>query len=407
MNSFTHKRLLLILGFVGAFIFPVQAFGQTSRVDPCNESGTPDRPTLTKQTNIQSSEAKEARPCAAENSTVPGKVSTDLLIKFEGLANLGERELRREISERRIAMPADTIHPLEIANASKAIQEILVARGYTHAEVSARVEQVDPPSHSLIFVIKEGPRIKVADYRFEGNRVFSTTELTEAFSQCTSQYGQGYYNPEVFEYCRRRVDNHMRSRGYLQSRLEDPKIEETANGLVITSTVSEGVLFRVARIEFEGARLFSSDELRSMFPLTIGDIANGELISKWLYETLKGRYGELGYIQYSPDVTPEYLVDERTGEGRVSFHIMIDEGNQFKIRNISFDGTDLRREQLLPLLLIHDGQVYSQKLFEKSINALNDTGLFETIDKDKDVDFRSDEEEGLIDLVIKLRTKSD
>ena len=57
------------------------------------------------------------------------------------------------------------------------------------------------------------------------------------------------------------------------------------------------------------------------------------------------------------------------------------------------------------MLLIHEGDVYNASLYEKSINNLNNSGLFEFVDKDKDADFSTDEEEGLVDITIKLKGK--
>jgi outer membrane protein assembly factor BamA len=53
-------------------------------------------------------------------------------------------------------------------------------------------------------------------------------------------------------------------------------------------------------------------------------------------------------------------------------------------------------------LLIRKGDIFSQRSSEKSLDQLNDTERFEFIDKDKDTDFRTSEEERLVDIVIKI-----
>ena len=55
-------------------------------------------------------------------------------------------------------------------------------------------------------------------------------------------------------------------------------------------------------------------------------------------------------------------------------------------------------------MLVRAGDVFNQELFEKSVNELNETGLFEMIDKDKDTDFRTDEEETLLDITVRLKS---
>ena len=55
--------------------------------------------------------------------------------------------------------------------------------------------------------------------------------------------------------------------------------------------------------------------------------------------------------------------------------------------------------------LLPHSSVFNQRLFEESVNKLNETGLFEFVDKDKDADFRTNVEEGLLDIAIKLTRK--
>ena len=57
------------------------------------------------------------------------------------------------------------------------------------------------------------------------------------------------------------------------------------------------------------------------------------------------------------------------------------------------------------MMLIHDCDVYNSSLYEKSIDNLNNSGLFEFVDKDKDADFRANEEERWVEITIKLKRK--
>ncbi|MGH9902853.1 MAG: BamA/TamA family outer membrane protein, partial [Pyrinomonadaceae bacterium] len=50
----------------------------------------------------------------------------------------------------------------------------------------------------------------------------------------------------------------------------------------------------------------------------------------------------------------------------------------------------------------NEGDVYDQSLFEFSVLRLNQLGFFDPIDKDKDADFRTDEEQGLVDINVKV-----
>jgi len=52
--------------------------------------------------------------------------------------------------------------------------------------------------------------------------------------------------------------------------------------------------------------------------------------------------------------------------------------------------------------LLNEGDIYNQSAWEYSIIKLNQLGYFEPIDKDKDADFRTNEEEATVDLNLKV-----
>jgi len=121
-----------------------------------------------------------------------------------------------------------------------------------------------------------------------------------------------------------------------------------------------------------------------------------------MYEDLKAIYGDKGFIQYTAEIDPTFHSDPGAAEGIVDFKLFIEEGPRFRIRKISFKGGDLLESDLRQLLLVREGDVYSQKSFEESIRRINEMGWFNRVDKDKDVDYRTNEEEKLVDVVIKL-----
>src|SRR5437660_12029610 len=54
---------------------------------------------------------------------------------------------------------------------------------------------------------------------------------------------------------------------------------------------------------------------------------------------------------------------------------------------------------------MNEGDIYNQNTFEFSVIRLTQQGYFNPIDKDKDVDFRTNEEEGTVDVTVKVAEK--
>jgi outer membrane protein insertion porin family len=249
------------------------------------------------------------------------------------------------------------------------------------------------------------PRLEVAEIRFEGNRVFSASMLTAKMKQCIASFQKDDPNilrSEVFDYCLHGMANYERSQGYLQARFGEPKKQQVGQALVVTIESTEGILYRVGNLEIEGAVHLPEAEIHKMLGMNRGDIASGEKIAKTFYEDVKAIYGDRGFIQYTAEIEPTFNSEPGAAEGVVDFKIIVDEGKQFTLRNISFKGDNLPESEVKQLLLVREGDVYSQKSFEESIRRINETGWFNRVDKDKDVDYRTNEEEKLVDIVIKL-----
>src|SRR5215204_1050293 len=218
------------------------------------------------------------------------------------------------------------------------------------------------------------------------------------------------------------VDNYMRSKGYLQARHGEPRVESVGprrtgfpilplpflssvdEGLRVTVPILEGKVYRLGEFKVEGNSIFSEDQIRAVIGLKPGDVANGERIGKSLQEDLKKAYGSQGFIQYEYDVEPTFHdspTDPKAGTADFVFTII--EGKQFTLRRLEFLGNTFTRDNVLRReVLINEGDIYNQNMFEYSVIRLNQLGYFNPIDKDKDVDRRTNDEEATVDLSLKV-----
>ena len=415
MNRLPFKMIHIWLVM---FAFCSITLCQTNRstpVIPCPGDDSPGRPTLKRRqpipdekapaANVDKNESKE-EPCEpVRNETKSEQNQTVAKVYFEGLKSISELDVLHFLREKGITLPKDpALEPDLIRKAEETIKQFLADRGYARAAVSSRIESLDS-RHALTFLVSEGLRLKIVEIRFEGNKIFSSQLLTEEMMKCLPHFeesGQEGYDAQIFDYCLHRLNNFVRSQGYLQGSFRDPKFEESNGGLVATLYGSEGALYCLGRIEFEGSSLLSSEQMVAILAQKRGDVANSERLSKFLYEELKEYYGDRGYIEYTAEVTPEFKLSPGKSEGIVDFEITIDEGRRFRVRRVDFKGANLPTEELRQLLLLKNGDIYSNRLFEETIRRLNDTGQFYEIDKDKDADFRTNEEEGLVDITLKL-----
>jgi len=353
-------------------------------------------------------------------------------IQFEGLKSASESDVLKEFREKRVGVSKEAIEdPVKIRNATRILKEMLAAKGHPNATITPTIEHVSATSDAITFVINEGPRVRVAEIRFEGSKVFKSGKLREQMKYVkeagllTRFKEVDILNREKLDYDLRRVDNYMRSKGYLQARHGEPRIEglgprrtgfpilpipflsSVDDTLRITVPIIDGKLYRLGDLKVEGNSIFSEQVIKGVIGLEKGEIANGEKISKALFESLKKAYGSQGFIQYTADITPTFKDNpQNPNEGIADFLITIDEGKQFTLRRLEFIGNTFTRDNVLRReVLLNEGDIYNQNAFEFSIIRLNQLGYFNPIDKDKDADFKTNEEEGLVDVNIKVTEK--
>src|SRR5205823_12282823 len=172
----------------------------------------------------------------------------------------------------------------------------------------------------------------------------------------------------------------------------------------ITIPIDEGDRYKLGGITFKGNKAITNTAaLRSLFAIKDGDVFNREKIAKGL-ENLKNAYGTQGYINFTSVPTPRIDEDKKP----VYFDIDVDEGKQFSVRRIEFEGNTTTRDKVIRReLLLEEGQVYNEQYRKLSLQRLNQLGFFDQI-KPEDpstTERHLNEREGTVDLTLKLKEK--
>src|SRR5205807_5220216 len=245
-------------------------------------------------------------------------------IQFEGLKSVPESDVLKTFRERRGGVSKESIlDPVKVKNAERVVKEMLAAKGHPNAIVSANVDVVSATSSAITFVINEGARVRVAEIQFEGSKVFKSGALRSRMKYVkeagliTRFREQDILDRQKLEYDLHQIDTYMRSKGYLQSRHGEPRIEglgkrrtgfpilplpfisSVDDTLRITVPIIDGKVYRVGEVKIEGNSIFSEAVIKAFIGLQKGQIANGEALSKGLFENLKKAYGTQGFIQYT------------------------------------------------------------------------------------------------------------
>src|ERR1700677_2844777 len=168
--------------------------------------------------------------------------------------------------------------------------------------------------------------------------------------------------------------------------------------------ISEGDRYTLGGITFKNNKAVTNVKaLRGLFPIKDGDIFSKEKVAKGL-ENMRKAYGERGYINFTS--VPETRFDDE--KKLIFLDIDVDEGKQFFVRRIEFQGNTTTRDKVIRReIVLEEGQVYNQQLWELSIQRLNQLGFFDNLKPDDPnvTERHLNEKDGTVDLTLKVKEK--
>ncbi len=349
-------------------------------------------------------------------------------IAYVGLNSVTQSDVLDRYKDRKVGLSQESQYdPTKVKKAEVVLKELLSERGRQFATVRTEVRKIPPSAVGLTFVVKEGPKVKVGKIRFEGNKKLSARELRRAMRNSRpigiphSIFLEGIfhrtYNAGKLSEDAELVRRAYQIKGYFKAVVSDPQtnIRDTGGGvriplihggrgkaIDITVPVEEGAQYRLKGITFSGNKAITNNKaLRATFKMKDGDVFNLELFSKGL-EELRKAYTANGFINFSPVPNPDFDDEKRL----ISWNIDMDEGKAFAVRRIEFVGNTTTRDKVIRReLALEEGQVYNSEMWKFSLLRLNQLQYFEQLDPEKDTDTKINNQDGTVDLTLKVKEK--
>ncbi len=352
-------------------------------------------------------------------------------INYVGLSSISTSDVLDRFKEAKVPLTVESQYdPTKVKKAEVAIKQLLSEHGRQFATIRTEIRQIPPAKVSITFVIKEGPKVKVGKIKFEGNKNVKTRVLRYAMKNLRpigvphsifleNIFARTYDATKLDEDVER-VRNEYQNRGYFKATVSEPKtkIRDTGHtgmripllqggpgkAVDITMPIEEGERYTLGGITFKNNKAVTNVKaLRALFPIKDGDIFDKEKIGKGI-ENLRKAYGELGYINFTS--IPDTRFDDE--KKQIFLDIDVDEGKQFYVRRIEFQGNTTTRDKVIRReIVLEEGSIYNSRLWELSLLRLNQLGYFDQLKPDDpNITTRTlDEKDGLVDLTLKVHEK--
>jgi outer membrane protein insertion porin family len=303
-----------------------------------------------------------------------------LSIKFEGNQRVKARRLNKEIKTK----PNTALDERQVKEDSEKIKEYYQKTGFNQAAINYSIERNRETGFgTVIFKIKEGPKVKIADIRFVGNDHIKARKLrkqmeTKRWWMFSWLLGTGRLKDDQFEDDLEKLRDYYRDEGYLDVEIPDEKViydYPSASKLVITIQVTEGRRYKIGDITFTGNKLHSSGLLRFLLKQQSGMIFSPSKLDKDI-ETLEDFYGKDGYL----DTRIRLIKKPNVASGNIDIEYRIEESEQFFVESIKIDGnTKTKSTVILRELVLGPGEVFNKVRMKMSKLRLDNTRFFEDV----------------------------
>ncbi len=352
-------------------------------------------------------------------------------IKYEGNKSVTVSEILDRYKERKVGLVVESQYdPNKVQRAKNVLLELLAERGHQYAKVDPEIRRVPPSSLEITFKVNEGPKVKVGKIEVAGNAAFGNRDVVRAMKN-SHPIGLPHsilfenlfartYDSTKLEEDKQRIQVFYQEHGYFTAHVTDSNVtmrkvggegmhiwlihpNKVGTRADIAVTVEEGRKYRLNNITFTGVKFFRTPEalMTPLFQMSKGDVFTTAKLKKGL-EQLRKLYGDFGFINFVAEPDPIPLPNSDL----VDLSLSVDEGHQFFVRRIDFAGNTTTRDKVIRReLLIDEGQIFNNRMWELSILRLNQLGYFDPLKAEEAADIKTDTKTNTVDLTLKVKER--
>ncbi len=363
-------------------------------------------------------------------------------VEYTGSKQLESTKIDEKLKELDLQIRLDTfIDAGLVRKVAGVVQAMMKEKGFQLAEVAPEIKELPsgPKLVNLTFKIDEGPKIKIRNVDFIGNKSVASATLRRQIKENKQRVwyikmftGHATYQEMKFDEDADKVVEYYRDNGYITARVGQPELVVVNNSkdkktrlVDLKVPVTEGNRYKVGDFTFDGNTVVKADALRPLFKLSGGEYYSEKSIRKGL-EKVRDLYGGGGYYEFAgypdykfrdqpnpaepetPDALKAVTTKPETGPPIVDVVMRFQEGKQFFVNRITFTGNHTTRDNVIrrEIRLVEDG-VFNTEALKFSIKRLNQLGYFKPLEGGKDVDVqKTPGVDNKVDVKVKLEEQN-
>src|SRR5262245_4855308 len=364
-------------------------------------------------------------------------------VDYIGSKKLERTKIEEKLKTTNTVIRLDTfIDPSLIRKVEGLVRDMMKEKGFQAAEVTHEVTPVagQPKQVNLVFNLSEGPKVKIRQVDFTGNKAFSDRRLRRRMKENRAHWflswltGRGTYQETKYEEDAQRVTEFYQDHGYVRAQVGEPELvdlgeskDKKTKWVELKIPVNEGNPYRVSDFQISGNTVVKSEALMPLFKLKKGDYYSQKLVRKG-FQKAQEIYGGGGYMEFTgyPDFkysdepnpaepnTPASLAAVTPTETKqtsptVDITLRITEGKQYRVNRILFTGNTTTHDNVIRReLRLYEGNVFDTEALKYSIKRLNQLGYFKPLEgpgKDVSID-KTQNVDNKVDVKLKLEEQN-
>ena len=377
-------------------------------------------------------------------------------VDFRGGTEVGLSSVKDKIKEKKLTINPDSIYDPE---AVRKIKDLIVdecaEKGFRNPVIAVTLEPMGPGMVRLVFDIKEGGKARIYHLVFRGNKAISTATLKSAMGKTRTHwwlswltshdllieknmeddianikklywrkgYKDVFVGKPTIEVEDRTTEAQKKKNIKRINQGKSPKYDMRAS---LNIPVLEGEAYSEGKLKISGNdSVFKGPKGEEFYRLKIAEVRRDNR-SWWAgflnlkpspddlpadkirpfdldalnqgVEKIKEGYGNLGYIMFKADKQLDVRVEN--GVKKVDVTLKVDEGEQYTIRRINFEGNTLTKDKVLRRsMIIKEGDAFQTERFKDSFTGLGQLGFFDVKTSEPKVDLVPDKPQ--VDITLK------
>ena len=356
------------------------------------------------------------------------------IVDYVGTKEIEVSKVNERLKDMMSEIRLDTfIDPALVRKVSGVVRDMLKEKGFQNAEVTPEIVAMPggPKIIHLTFHMTEGPKVKIRQIIFTGNKVMSGRQLRKAMKNNKQMWflswinGRGTFMETAFDEDADRISALYKEHGYIRANVGAPEqkfLQESKDKktryIELRVPITEGARYKVGDVEIAGNTVVKSEFLKPLFKQTTGEWHTEKDLRKGL-EKAREVYGGAGYWEFTGFPDYKFRDDPTPGQevpvalaaplpAIVDVTMRMQEGLQYFVNRITFVGNTTTHDNVIrrEMRLVEDG-VFNTEALKYSVKRLNQLGYFKPLEEGKGTDINKvPNETAKVDIRLKLEEQN-